>query len=113
MSTSIRLGRTYNETHVPRRHTPGNRRFSIYIYWSYPGEANRDVTELDNRFSTMVEVRRVGWPAFEAARFADPLLFQRGIAASRELFFLAWVPFQQHVVEVPGHPVAVEPRLDQ
>src|SRR5438046_500952 len=77
MSTSIRLGRTYNETHVPRRHTPGNRRFSIYISWSYPGEANRDVTELDNRFSTMVEVRRVGWPAFEAARFADPLLFHR------------------------------------
>src|SRR5438876_742466 len=95
MSTSTQLGRTYNETHVPRRHTPGNRRFSIYISWSYPGEANRDVTELDNRFSTMVEVRRVGWPAFEAARFADPLLFQRGIAGSLELFFLAWVPCQQ------------------
>ncbi len=113
MSTSTQLGRTYNETHVPRRHTPGNRRFSIYISWSYPGEANRDVTELDNRFSTMVEVRRVGWPAFEAARFADPLLFQRGIAGSLELFFLAWVPFQQLVGELTGHPVAVYQRVDQ
>src|SRR5207249_4712936 len=95
---------------IPRRHTPGNRRFSIYISWSYPGEANRDVTELDNRFSTMVEVRRVGWPAFEAARFADPLLFQRGIAGSLELFFLSWIPFQQLVGEVTGHPVAVYQR---
>ena len=61
----------------------------------------------------MVEVRRVGWPAFEAARFADPLLFQRGIAGSLELFFLAWVPFQQLVGEVTGHPVAVYQRVDQ
>ena len=113
MSTSSQLGRTYNQTHVPRRHTPGKRRFSIYISWSFPGEANRDVTELDNRFSTMLEVRRVGWPAFEAPRFSDPLLFQRGIAGSLELFFLAWVPFQQVVGEITGHPVAVYQRVDQ
>ena len=113
MSASSQPGRTYNQTHVPRRYTPGKRRFRIYISWSYPGEANRDVTELDNRFSTMVEVRRVGWPAFEEARFADPLQFQRGIAGSLELFFLAWVPFQNVVGEVTGHPVAVYQRVDQ
>jgi hypothetical protein len=113
MSTTSQLGRTYNQTHVPRRYTPGKPRFTIYISWSYPGEANRDVTEMDNRFSTMVEVRRVGWPAFEAPRFADPLLFQRGIAGSLELFFLAWVPFQQIVGEITGHPVAVYQRVDQ
>ena len=38
------------------------RRFSVYWTWSYPWEANRDVTEMDNRFSTMTEVRRVAWP---------------------------------------------------
>jgi hypothetical protein len=113
MSTPSQLGRTYNQTHVPRRYTPGKPRFSIYISWSYPGEANRDLTEMDNRFSSMVEVRRVGWPAFEAPRFADPLLFQRGIAGSLELFFLAWVPFQQIVGEITGHPVAVYQRVDQ
>ena len=113
MSTTHQLGRTYNQTHVPRRYTPGKPRFSIYISWSYPGEANRDLTEMDNRFSTMVEVRRVGWPAFEAPRFADPLLFQRGIAGSLELFFLAWVPFQQIVGEITGHSVAVYQRVDQ
>jgi hypothetical protein len=33
------------------------------------------VTELDNRFSTMTEVRRVGWPRYEIATplIAGPL----------------------------------------
>ena len=51
--------RTYNQVRVPRKYTRGKPRFSIYWTWSYPWEANRDVTELDNRFSTMTEVRRV------------------------------------------------------
>ena len=57
--------RTYNQVEVPRPYTPGRRRFSIYWTWSYPWEANRDVTEMDNRFSTITEVRRVAWPAYE------------------------------------------------
>jgi hypothetical protein len=113
MTTANPLGRTYNQAHVPRRYTLGKRRFSMYISWSYPGEANRDVSELDNRFSTMAEVRRVGWPTYEDPQFADPLLFQRGIAGSLELFFLAWVPFQRLVGEITGHPVAVYQRVDQ
>jgi hypothetical protein len=107
------LGRTYNMTHVPRPYTPGKRRFSVYVSWSYPGESNRDVTELDNRFSTMTEVRRVNWPAFEAPKYADPNNFLQGIAGSLELFFLAWVPFQEVVGEVTGCPVAVYQRIDQ
>ena len=78
MSTSAQLGRTYNQTHVARPYTPGKRRFSIYLAWSYPGEANRDVTELDNRFSTMTEVRQVGWPFFEAPQYADPVQLPAG-----------------------------------
>ncbi|MGH7802121.1 MAG: hypothetical protein ACREOW_16095 [Thermodesulfobacteriota bacterium] len=105
--------RTYNQFHVPRKHTPGRRRFSIYITWSYPGEANRDVTELDNRFSTMTEVRRVGWPSFEAPQYADPIMFQQGIAGALELFFLGWVLFQRTVGEFTGHVVPVYQRIDQ
>ena len=105
--------RTYNQTHVPRKYSAGRRRFSVYISWSYPGEANRDVTIMDNRFSTMTEVRRVVWPSFETPQYADPLLFQQGIAGSLELFFLAWVPFQQVVGEITGHPVAMYQRVDQ
>ena len=105
--------RTYNQTHVPRPPTPGRRRASIYIAWSYPAEANRNITELDNRFSTMTEVRRVLWPAYEVPRFADPLQFQQGVAGALELFFWAWVPFQKLVCEVTGHAVPVFQRVDQ
>src|SRR5258708_36003634 len=79
--------RSYNQNHVPRRYTPGRRRVSIYVSWSYPAEAGRNPAELDNRFSTMTEVRRVAWPAYEEPQWSDPLRFQQGIAGGLELFF--------------------------
>ncbi|WP_395849279.1 hypothetical protein [Cystobacter fuscus] len=105
--------RTYNQEHVPRKYVKGRRRVSVYISWSYPGEANRDVTELDNRYSTMTEVRRVLWPEYESPRFADPSMFQQGISGSLELFFWAWVRFQQVIQETTGHGVPVFQRVDQ
>jgi hypothetical protein len=68
---------------------------------------------MDNRFSTMTEVRRVLWPAYETPRFADPLHFQQGIAGALELFFWAWIPFQKLVGEVTGYPPPVFQRVDQ
>ncbi|MFE7234865.1 hypothetical protein [Streptomyces sp. NPDC057596] len=108
-----RTARTYNQNHVPRPYTPGRRRVSIYVSWSYPAEAGRNTAELDNRFSTMTEVRRVAWPAYEEPRWSDPLQFQQGIAGSLELFFWAWVPFQLFVEETTGHTVPVYQRIDQ
>jgi hypothetical protein len=105
--------RTYNQTHAPRPYAKGRRRISVYISWSYPGEANRDVAEMDNRFSTLAEVRRALWPAYEVPRFADPLQFQHGISGSLELFFLAWVRFQALVQEVTGYAAPVFQRVDQ
>src|SRR4051794_40996765 len=102
--------RTYNQTHAPRRYAAGRRRVSVYVAWTYPGEANQDVTVLDNRYSTMTEVRRVYWPHYE---WAEPLTFQQGIAGSLELFFRAWVPFQELVGEVTGQVVPVFQRVDQ
>ena len=43
---------------------------------------------------------------------ADPHLFQQGIAGSLELFFRAWIPFQQFVEEKTGHAVPVFQRID-
>ena len=106
-------GRTYNQIHVPRPQTPGRRRVSIYVCWSYPGESNRNVSDLDNRFSTMTEVRRVEWPNWESPDWADPTLYPQGIAGALELFFRAWLPFQQLVGEVTGHVVPVFQRVDQ
>jgi hypothetical protein len=104
--------RTYNQVRVPRKYTAGKPRFSIYWTWSYPWEANRDVTELDNRFSTMTEVRRVGWPTYETIEYSEKMFLQ-GIAGTLELFHLGLIRFQQAVGEVTGHPVAVYQRIDQ
>lgn len=105
--------RTYNQVHAPRKYSAGRRRVSVYISWSFPAEANRDVTTLDNRFSTMTEVRRVEWPHWEGPEWSDPLLYQQGIAGSLELFFRAWRPFQDAVEEATGHVVPVYQRVDQ
>ena len=112
MSQAKNSGRTYNQLHVPRTYTPGKRRFSVYWTWSYPWEANRDVTEMDNRFSTMTEVRRVAWPNYESVEYSEQMFLQ-GIAGTLELFHLSLVNFQTAVGEATGHPVAVYQRIDQ
>src|SRR6478609_3808547 len=112
MSTSIPPPRTYNQSHVARKFTPGKRRLSIYWTWSYPWEANREVAEMDNRFSTMTEVRRVAWPAYETPEWAAQSFLQR-ISGTLELFHLSLLRFQQLVGEPTGHPVAVYQRVDQ
>ncbi len=110
--TNIRVVRTYNQNHVPRPYTAAKRRFSIYWTWSYPWEANRDLTEMDNRFSSMTEVRRVAWPNYEGTEW-DRMHFLQGIAGTLELFHRSTLSFQQIVSEVTGHPVAVFQRIDQ
>src|SRR6478736_10065267 len=112
MSSVPQPPRTYNQNHLPRKYTPGKRRVSIYWTWSYPWECNRDTTELDNRFSTMTEVRRVAWPGFEKPEW-DKMNFLQGIAGTLELFHRSTLAFQQVVGETTGHPVAIYQRIDQ
>src|SRR3954466_1647947 len=109
---NIRVGRTYNQNHVSRPYKEGKRRFSIYWTWSYPWEANRDLTEMDNRFSSMTEVRRVAWPNYETAEWGKTQFLQ-GIAGPLELFHRSTLSFQDVVAGVSGHPVAVFQRIDQ
>jgi hypothetical protein len=104
--------RVYNHFQTPRKYAAGKRRFSVYWTWSYPWESNRDVTEMDNRFSTMTEVRRVAWPAFEKPEFSEQMFLQ-GIAGTLELFHLSIVRFQNVVGEATGQPVSVYQRIDQ
>jgi hypothetical protein len=112
MSTVVQPPRTYNQSHVARKFSPGKRRLSIYWTWSYPWEANRDVTEMDNRFSTMTEVRRVAWPAYETPEWSAKN-FHQGIAGTLELFHRSTLSFQKLAGEATGHPVAVFQRVDQ
>jgi hypothetical protein len=104
--------RTYNQRHIARRYTPGKRRMSIYWTWSYPWEAQRDVAAMENRFSTMTEVRNVLWPQYETAEW-NAANFLQGIAGTLELFHRSTLSFQQVAEEVTGHPVAVFQRVDQ
>ena len=113
MATATTPARTYNQNHVPRQYTPGRRRVSMYVAWSFPAEVGRNPAELDNRFSTMTEVRRAEWPSWEGPQWSDPLQFQQGIAGGLELFFRAWVPFQSFVGEITGHVVPMFQRIDQ
>ncbi|AFE05057.1 hypothetical protein COCOR_03174 [Corallococcus coralloides DSM 2259] len=68
---------------------------------------------MDNRFSTMTEVRRVLWPTYESPQWADPRRFQQGISGSLDLFFWAWVRFQKVVEEATGYAVPMFQRVDQ
>jgi len=110
--SALQPARTYNQNHIARKYTPGKRRLSIYWTWSYPWESNREISEMDNRFSTMTEVRRVAWPNFEASEW-DRMNFLQGIAGTLELFHRSALDFQRIAGEVSGHPVAVYQRIDQ
>jgi hypothetical protein len=104
--------RTYNQNHISRKYTPGKRRLSIYWSWSYAWESQRDLTEMENRFSTMTEVRRVAWPNYEKPEWGSAQFLQ-GIAGTLELFHRSALSFQEIAGEATGHPVAVFQRIDQ
>jgi hypothetical protein len=110
--TSPQPARTYNQNHVARKYTPGKRRLSIYWSWSYPYEAQRDPAAMENRFSTLTEVRNVLWPLYEKPEWSAGEFLQ-GIAGTLELFHRSALNFQQLAGEVTGHPVAVFQRVDQ
>jgi hypothetical protein len=67
---------------------------------------------MDNRFSTMTEVRRVAWPAYETPEWSTQHFLQ-GIDGTLELFHRSTLSFQQIAGEATGHPVAVFQRVDQ
>jgi hypothetical protein len=104
--------RTYNQAHVARKYSRGQRRLSIYWTWSYPWEAQRDPAAMENRFSTMTEVRTVTWPAYETPEYGAAQFLQ-GIAGTLELFHRSTLAFQAVAGEATGHPVAVFQRIDQ
>jgi hypothetical protein len=104
--------RTYNQNHIPRSYTRGKRRLSIYWTWSYPWESQRDPAAMENRFSTMTEVRNVLWPAYETPEWNEARFLQ-GIAGTLELFHRSTLNFQRVAEEVTGHAVAVFQRIDQ
>ena len=76
-----------------------------------PWEFQRDPATLDNRFSTMTEVRTALWPHYETPEWSAAHSLE--IAGTLELFHRSTLSFQQLAGEVTGHPVAVFQRIDQ
>jgi hypothetical protein len=110
--SALPAARTYNQDHVARKYTRGKRRMSIYWTWSYPWESQRDPAAMENRFSTMTEVRTALWPSYETPEWSAAQFLQ-GIAGTLELFHRSALSFQQIAGESTGHPVAVFQRIDQ
>jgi hypothetical protein len=67
---------------------------------------------MENRFSTMTEVRTVLWPNYEKPEWSAAQFLQ-GIAGTLELFHRSTLSFQKIAGDVTGHPVAVFQRIDQ
>jgi hypothetical protein len=67
---------------------------------------------MDNRFSTITEVRRVLWPFYETPEFSEKMFLQ-GIAGTLELFHLSIIRFQEVIESVTNQPVNVYQRIDQ
>ena len=49
-------------TVAPRKRDSSRRRLSMHVLWSYHAEAGRDLYELSNSNSAMLEVRGVSHP---------------------------------------------------
>jgi len=96
---------------LSRKYTPGKRRMTVYVSWSYPAETQFPLHELDNRFSALWEVRRVGWPKFE--NMADPAKNLQGIDGTLELFFRDWELFATIAGDASGFPIPFYQRFDQ
>jgi hypothetical protein len=67
---------------------------------------------MENRFSTMTEVRTALWPAYEMPEWSAAQFLQ-GIAGTLELFHRSTLSFQRIAGETSGQPVAVFQRIDQ
>jgi len=99
-------------TMTSRKKEGSRRRISMYISWSYPAESNRELYELNNRYSTMWEVRRSRYPQYEPLA-GNPDAFKQGIDGTLELFMRDWEDFRTPMREHTGYPVPLIQRIDQ
>ncbi len=100
------------QTSLGSRQRDGSRnRVSMYVSWSYPAEANRELYELNNRYSAMWEVRRVAYPRYEEMA-SNPQTYMQGIDGTLELFKRDWESFREEVNDLSGHSVPYFERID-
>jgi hypothetical protein len=81
------------------------RKVIVYYAWSRPGEIGAPLEVIENRFPTLFESRRMGYPRFE--EFADPALFDQSIAGFLDhVMKQNFASFVKLAMALTGRPVA-------
>jgi hypothetical protein len=86
------------------------RRVLLYYAWSRPGEAGAPLEVNENRFPTLFESRRLGYPRF--AELSDPSRFDQGVAGFLDhIMKQNFAAFVEHAREQTGEPAAEAERV--
>jgi hypothetical protein len=78
------------------------RQVALYYAWSRPGEIGAPVVVNENRFPTLYESRRLGYPRFQ--EFSDPARFDQSVAGFLDHIMKAnFTAFAEQAALVTGH----------
>jgi hypothetical protein len=81
------------------------RKVVVYYAWSRPGEIEAPLGVIENRFPTLFESRRMGYPRFE--ELANPTLFDQSIAGFLDhIMKRNFAAFVELARSLTGQPVA-------
>jgi hypothetical protein len=84
------------------------RRIAIYFAWDRPVETGAELSDLDNRFPTLFEMRRQFWPAYEALAHAPGGQDIDGFLAA--VFLQNFTGFGEFVAKATGQPLRIAQR---
>jgi len=87
------------------------RHVALYYAWSRPGEIGAPIAVNENRFPTLYESRRLGYPRFQ--EFSDPVHFDQSIAGFLDHIMKAnFKDFIDQATVQTGHRVIEVERVD-
>ena len=87
------------------------RRVLLYFAWSRPAEIDASLTDIDDRFPAVFELRRLFYPKFEA--LSDPTRVDQGIAGFLDHIQKPnFAAFVELAAMLCGHPVIQIERVD-
>jgi len=87
------------------------RKVVVYYAWSRPGETDAPLEVIENRFPTLFESRRMGYPRFE--ELADPARFDQTVAGFLDhIMKRNFTAFVELAGSLTGQPVAEIERVE-
>lgn len=87
-----------------------DRKVAVYYAWSRPGEIDAPLAVIEDRFPSLFESRRLGYPRYH--ELSDPDRFNQSIAGFLDHILKAnFVAFTEQVSAQTGHPVLQAERV--